>query len=518
MPARGEFRTDLFTIGRLKRQHAFERERTRHFGCRLNIHAKIEHVGEEVGVTGCLIMSTHHTERHHAAPILHHHAGNDGVHRPLVRTERIGMAGLQAEAPATIVQQHAGFRRIQRRAESVEDRVDEGARIAVAIDHGDVDRVAMIGQVEGLARRGAVQRDRAGERADARIRQRRGDVDAGLRRIGDDRVALAIGRLGGLGVQMDPVGLAQARIRHFEPLQNAGDDQRGEALSVRRAFKQLAIAITRRNRRLPGRALAGEILFCVKAAEPGEKTGDLPGDRAFVERRAAAPGDGGERRGEGGMLHPLARPRRPPAGQIVARRRFAARQPRDLPTPVVRDARSDAEALACGADRRSQRIGEALAAESRGQRLPGVDGPRNGHRMRRGIAEFPHAVLGKSLQPRPRRGAARAVEGGRRAAGGPVQDETVAADAGHVRIDDALDGGGGDRRVGRIAAGAQEIERGERGGGVGGRDHRLAGDRGGAAGPGEIARQIEVPGDERATRHGATPSAGAAGGPPQANG
>ena len=107
MTARREFGPNLLAKGRLQRQHAIERERTRRFGCRLNIHAEIEHIGEKISVTGRLVMSAHHAERHQAFFVLHYHARNDGVHGPLIRRQRIGMARLETKTIAAIVQENA---------------------------------------------------------------------------------------------------------------------------------------------------------------------------------------------------------------------------------------------------------------------------------------------------------------------------------------------------------------------------------------------------------------------------
>ena len=83
-------------------------------------------------------------------------------------------------------------------------------------------------------------------------------------------------------------------------------------------------------------------------------------------------------------------------------------------------------------------------------------------------------------------GAAGAVVAPDRLAGLGDHAEAVAADAGHVRLDHAEHRDRGHRRVGRIAARAQRLDRGERRQRMRGRRHALAGD------DRRAARQMEV--------------------------
>ena len=58
----------------------------------------------------------------------------------LPRRDAVGMAGLNAETAAAILQQDAGLVGDDRRAEGMRDRIDEGADVAVLVHDGDVDR------------------------------------------------------------------------------------------------------------------------------------------------------------------------------------------------------------------------------------------------------------------------------------------------------------------------------------------------------------------------------------------
>ena len=76
------------------------------------------------------------------------------------------------------------------------------------------------------------------------------------------------------------------------------------------------------------------------------------------------------------------------------------------------------------------------------------------------------------------------------AALGRIKHEAIAADAGHMRLDDAQHGDRGDGGVDRIAAGAQHVERGQ--GRERMRDAAMAmtGDGGGAAGLEKVAHAL----------------------------
>ena len=88
-----------------------------------------------------LIMRAHDAEAHVAAAVAHGHCRNDGVQRPLTGAEDVGMPDLQREAGATVGKQDTGFLGADARAEIRKERIDEGHRHAVAVDHAKIDGV-----------------------------------------------------------------------------------------------------------------------------------------------------------------------------------------------------------------------------------------------------------------------------------------------------------------------------------------------------------------------------------------
>ena len=100
--------------------------------------------------------------------------------------------------------------------------------------------------------------------------------------------------------------------------------------------------------------------------------------------------------------------------------------------------------------------GEMMVARGRAQSLDRVDRGRRG-RM------------------------AGAVDRDDLAVGGSVEAEAVAAESGRLRLDDREHGAGGDSGVDGVAAGAQDLDRGQRGDRHRGRRHAVCGVDGAAS-------------------------------------
>ena len=185
---------------------ALHREQPRQVDRLLNVEAIFQHVGEEQRVAHRLEMPAHHPERHHRLAVLHHHARNDRVHRPLARRDAVRMAALDPEAEAAVLQHHARLLRQDGRAEPLEQRVDEAARVAVLVDDAEVDRVAMRRQhrlAGGRQRRSSPCRRRSACAARQILRAQQllhRHID--LRRVGNERVAVAIGEARSLDMAM----------------------------------------------------------------------------------------------------------------------------------------------------------------------------------------------------------------------------------------------------------------------------------------------------------------------------
>ena len=244
------------------------------------------------------------------------------------------------------------------------------------------------------------------------------------------------------------------------PLQHLEHHQRDDALVARRQLPQLDAAVGDRDRRHVGRALGGEIIERVQAAERVELGDDVLGHLAGVEPLAPLAGDDPERLGQRRKAHDLARarhrarleemrlgarrggrcgPRAGPVGGHARRHRRSPARPARWPAPAGARA-------ACVPWSASSRVQPSTA--------PGT---------------VTACTLVGSMRSSPDLASQAAVGARRRAAGGVERDrpveprlgdqrEAVAADAGHVRLDHGQHRGGGDGGIDRVAPGLQHLD------------------------------------------------------------
>ena len=173
---------------------------------------------------------------------------------------------------------------------------------------------------------------------------------------------------------------------------------------------------------------------------------DVGGDRAFIEPPRALPRDRPQRFGELPLHKQVARA----WGRAVRQERLRAGAAQLVfdPRPVVGDPAVHRPALLSEPDRRLQQLVQPLAAMGGEQRLPGGNGAGDGHGMRRRVLERGDAALLEEVDRSRSGGAAGAVQRDHAAlAGGGVEAEAIAADAGGLRLDDAEHGHRGDRGV-----------------------------------------------------------------------
>jgi hypothetical protein len=164
------------------------------------------------------------------------HRRDDGVHRALGWADAVGVAGVDHETGAAILQHHAALWRHPRAAEAVVDRIDEADRGAVLVDHGEVGRVRMRQQqVRRHVAHGARRIDRGGQALGMRAGQQALHRHAHMLGIGDVAVALGIGQLARLDLGVEAVGgqrvRGQRRLR-----EDVEQQQRGQSLARRRAL------------------------------------------------------------------------------------------------------------------------------------------------------------------------------------------------------------------------------------------------------------------------------------------
>ena len=165
--------------------------------------------------------------------------------------------------------------------------------------------------------------------------------------------------------------------------------------------------------------------------------------------------------------------------------------------PVERHARCDRETVLGTADGRAQQLVEAARAVAVEQQLPAGDRTRHRDGVRAIRADGGDAAAHQPLDGEAGGRAARAVHRDHAARRRGVEHEAVAADAGHVRLDHALHGNGGDSRVNRIAAGPEHVEGGQRRLGMRGGGHAVLAVGRGTARKLEIAHEASHPGRER---------------------
>ncbi len=85
-----------------------------------------------------LHVSPHHPEAHQKPPIFKDHAGDDGMHGPLMRLEAVEMVGIEGEGFPPILQNDPGSIHDHSGTEMQKDAADEGDGISVLVDGGHV--------------------------------------------------------------------------------------------------------------------------------------------------------------------------------------------------------------------------------------------------------------------------------------------------------------------------------------------------------------------------------------------
>ena len=244
----GQFAAHLFAIAALYLHGAIIGKTARRIDGGLRIHAKIDHIRNKARMPVGLIGPAHHAKGHHDFTILAQHARNDRVHGALIAAQFVGMAFLQGKARPAVLQQDAKFFRCDARSEAVENRVNQADRHAVAINHGDIDRVFMHRFTDRRGRcHGCIRVDQGGQ-----LRGRFGGqhmIEArGMIGICDKAVARVIGQLCGLGLDMGALAAEGIHARNVEMRQDIQHQNRGGALAVWRVLDQFHLLVGARHR------------------------------------------------------------------------------------------------------------------------------------------------------------------------------------------------------------------------------------------------------------------------------
>ena len=165
----------------------------------------------------------------------------------------------------------------------MEDRINQRHRHAITIHHGDIDRVF----VHRLADRrggghGAFGIDQRCKGAGGLSRQHMLQP-RGVIRVRQKPVARVIGKLGGLGLDMQPLGSQWVHPGDVEMIEDIHQQQGGRPLAIGWMFDHFEVFVVARHGRRDLGAGAGEILGAM-AATCGLQRGDhVFGDLSGVE-------------------------------------------------------------------------------------------------------------------------------------------------------------------------------------------------------------------------------------------
>ena len=218
-------------------------------------------------------------------------------------------------------------------------------------------------------------------------------------------------------------------------------------------------------------AMKGEVVDRVKPAVGDERRRHVFRRLALVECRRSALRDGGQRRRERRLAVDFPGAVGAAVAQIDGLRLGRLRQQPLAARPVVGDTGMHDRSVGGQTDGRGQQVAERLASVVAHEPVPRLHRARNGDRMRSDCRHPPDAVGDIPADFRRRRAAAGAVIGNHPAARRRVEDETVASDSGHLRLDHREHRRRRDRRVDGVASGFQRLDGGQRGKRVRGRRH-----------------------------------------------
>ena len=310
-----------------------------------------------------------------------------------MRCERVEVALLEREAGAAVLERESEISRDDLGPEAAEDALDEGHGVAVLVDHGQVDRVAVL---EGLSRRDVGGRALAIDELAARVRVRLGDEPRGRQLVGvgirDVGVAVRPDQLLRLGVEVDGLGGVVSECGDVVALHDVQDHQGEDAGAVRRDLPDVVAAVVRADRLDPGRRVVLEVGLGEVAAVGLAEGDDPAGDVALVERVPASLRDRLVGGGEPRVPEHLPDARRAAVRQVGGGRVGPLRQREGRARPLTLDDLAHGEAVARVGDGRGEDLGQLHRPEALQQLVPGVD--RAGHRPReRAVARHPVVAL-----------------------------------------------------------------------------------------------------------------------------
>ena len=293
---------------------------------RLRAEAAIHQAGDERRLGLRLALAAHGAVGEARAAVHEVHGRDQRVRGALAGRQAIGMAHIQREERAAVLQQHAGLAGHHAGAELVVEALDHRDGVARVVRRHDGDRVARGGwpvdpacgapgnETPALGEPLAIEGDRHRHVHDVRIRE--------------PAVAVLERELRGLDRQVHEVGVVQRR--EVEALEEAEDREGREALRRRRKARGLAATIGNAQRLDPLGPVRRQVLGGQRATGGRRALRDPPAERAAIERLGAAARDLLQCRRELRLHEALSRQERrmidPPEGGAQLGRRGGAEQ------------------------------------------------------------------------------------------------------------------------------------------------------------------------------------------------
>ena len=455
----------------------------------LQVHAVIDDVDQHLHMALRLHAAAHQAQRHERLAVLLHEGRNDGVEGPLGGFVSIGVRRIEAEQFAAVLEHEARSRRDQPAAHATIVRLDQANHHAVAIDHGKIGGVAFTLQLRSNL-----------DLARCELGRGLGGIDQfeTVRAIGVGQKFLGQGGESGIGIEARDVGIGEAfrfdhvvqgfratalPLRQVDILEDVDHLQRCKTLRIWRQLAQfIAILVAHTGGLDPFAAVIGKVRAREGAALRLQIIDHAIGQCAVVEGVAAVAPDRLERVGKVRIgeyfaylgCRPIGEPDLAGIAEVefVLARRIGPERARQIHA----DDRCDRMAFAGIAHGRGEVVGHAALAEAFVHGEPRID--RSGHRDRQrtiGWQRLGAVELLEQLIERLVRGRApRSVDAVQFARRGIVDDgEQVAADAVPGRLHQAQRGIGGNRRVHRIAAILEHVERDLRRERMRGRGHAM---------------------------------------------
>ena len=377
------------------------------FQGRLQVHAVVGDVGDELGVGERLIRAAHDAEAD-VQIVLLHKTGNDRMERPFAGRQGVGLRLVEAETAAAVVEMETHAIDGDPGGPEAGDALDPRGNVAFTIDDAEIGRVARCWRMAGLD--GAVRFigvDQLGALRGVGFRDHAlgGDLDdAGI----GDVFEVGIGELHGFDFAMEFKGTE--RRGRLESFQNIEHRQRGEALAVGRNFVYAPAPVRGRDGCDPLGLESGEIVFGKEAAELAGFGEDGIGNFAIIKGAGAAVGQDAHGLGEIGIFVNLA-----DGGDFAVRvenagalRVFAD----EFGIPDAAHHFLDREAVASEPDGGGEQFVPGELAVFFVHRLPAADAAGDGDRVNAGRIHFLEALGLEGFNGHGARGGAAGIEAG----------------------------------------------------------------------------------------------------------